>query len=349
MSANAFRAMLLVNSAAGTGHEAVAATRLRDHLAAHLPGWAVDLAVTATHEEARAHARAFVGRDSAPAALVVGGGSGTLRAVVEGAIGPDLRGAPPSAERLRIAPLRMGSGNLVAKRVGCVKDAGLPLRGIERAAAGLRAGRAVPCTLLRVDAGQRDGSTRTHLGLAMGGFGAFGRVASDVERWPRAFPRARRAVAGVLGIEAWTNLEYGGCILARGVAAAAAPSTCERIHLTHDGRERQMRLLAGLLFSFRIPEYPFDPGTTFGDGRATLHVIELPASAWRRAGLLLVPPTLVGAAEPLRLEPGRDVRIDLLDRSESVFFLDEDPETFALWLRISVAGVIAVVPGGDVA
>ena len=109
-----------------------------------------------------------------------------------------------------------------------------------------------------------------------------------------------------------------------------------------------MRLLAGLLFAFRIPEYPFDPGTNFGDGTATLHVVELPASAWRRAGLLVAPPGLVGRAEPLRIEPGRDVRIELLDRASSEFFLDEDPEPFTKWLRISVAGTIPVVPGSHV-
>ena len=178
---------------------------MRDRLATLLPGCVVELALTSTHAEIRDSARSFVARNPASSALLIGGGSGSLRAAVEGACTAVPAGNPlPSAERLRIAPLRMGSGNLVAKALGSVKDATL---GLERAAQGLRAGRDRPCTVLRVDAGMPGGGTRTSLGVAMGGFGAFGRVASDVERWPRRFPRARRVAAELMGIETWTNVE----------------------------------------------------------------------------------------------------------------------------------------------
>ena len=339
----AARVLLVVNSKSGTGHEPALGERLRDRLRAHLPDRAVDLAVTSSHAQVRDAARAFVIAGVGPDAIIVGGGSGTLRAAIEGAcLDAVVGGALPTAERLSIAPLRMGSGNLVAKALGCVKDTDL---GLERAAQALAGPKRVPGTIFRVDAGQRDGSTKTHLGAAMGGFGAFGHVATDVERWPRSFPRARRAVAGVLGIEAWTNLEFGGCILARGLASVVNASSCERVRLTQGDTTRELRLLAGLLFAFRIPEYPFEPGTRFGEGRAGLHVVELPDDPLRRAGLLIAPPGLVGSVEPLLIEPGRDVRIELLDRESSEFFLDEDPEPFTKWLRISIAGTLALVPG----
>src|SRR2546430_1305025 len=63
-------------------------------------------------------------RPAVPAVVIAGGGGGTLRAVVEGAC--DGRPALPARDTIRIGGLRMGSGNVVAKRLGVPRD---PLAG----------------------------------------------------------------------------------------------------------------------------------------------------------------------------------------------------------------------------
>ena len=331
------RALLVVSRKAGTGRREEDVEVLRARLAARLPACDVHALLARDHAEARAGALGVLRADAAPAALLVGGGSGTLRAAVEACceLGD---GTPPSHDRVRIAPLRMGSGNMVAKKLGYPRDAAASA---DAAAAGLLADRVQPAAVIRVDAG-----ARRCFGLSMAGFGAFGRVAADVERWPRSWPRARGVLARALGVETWTNVEYGACIVARCAEAALRPASCELLRLTHDGVQRELRLLAGLLFTFRIPQYPFDPGVAFGEPRATLHVVELPRTLARRLASVAWPPLLARGAEALTLDQARGATLELLDRDAAAFFVDEDAETFSRALRVSVAGTLPLVPAG---
>ena len=118
------RALLLVQSKAGTGRYAILAESLRSRLAGALPSCSeVALAITGDHAEVRERTTSFLRESSGSTALLVGGGSGTLRAAVEAACTLADGGRLPGRERVRIAPLRMGSGNLLAKRLGYPKDA----------------------------------------------------------------------------------------------------------------------------------------------------------------------------------------------------------------------------------
>ncbi|HAF18877.1 MAG TPA: hypothetical protein DCK96_03905, partial [Chloroflexi bacterium] len=66
------------------------------------------------HPEARSAAAHHASAGPRPSLVVAAGGGGTLRAVVEGVLEafPD---TPPGPDVVRLAALRMGSGNIVAR------------------------------------------------------------------------------------------------------------------------------------------------------------------------------------------------------------------------------------------
>src|SRR6266581_1763735 len=82
---------------------------------------------------------------SGPAAVIVGGGGGTLRAVVEG-ICDAAGGKLPGARQVRLGALRMGSGNVVARRLGVALE---PVDGMRQLVESLSSGRTLPCAVIR--------------------------------------------------------------------------------------------------------------------------------------------------------------------------------------------------------
>jgi hypothetical protein len=345
------RVLLIVNRAAATGHSTNLATRLLRLLQARLAGCA-DAALTLVddHPQARACARKFLSDSSAPAAILSAGGGGTLRAVIEGVCGERGPGTWPDAQRLRLGILRMGSGNLVAKQLGVPSD---PRPAVEGLAANLLAGRTVPCGIIAIELAEASapgspGSDHPHqlFGVALGGFGQFGRVPGDLARFHRHWPRLRRLGAAMLGTERFNNMEYGLCLLCRTLAGALVPSRIEEVEVTWKDRTERLRLLAGALLSFPIGTLPFDPGLRLDDAALSLHLI--PYQSRRQAlGLVLFPRASARNALQFRIEGTDIVELRLLDRAEAEFFLDEDPQVFAGRLKLKVAGTLAFVPGPE--
>src|SRR5829696_3343203 len=103
--------------------------------------------VVADHPAARARANEFLKASDAPAAVIVGGGSGTLRAVIEGLCEGRVAGELPGRERVRVGALRMGSGNPLARQFGIPQDPEAGLRGVIE---NLRAGRTAGCCAVRL-------------------------------------------------------------------------------------------------------------------------------------------------------------------------------------------------------
>jgi diacylglycerol kinase (ATP) len=139
------RLLLIVNRASGTGCDASLAARLLRELRSAAPGVGeLELALVADHPSTRLATRAFLAGSDRPAAVIVGGGGGTLRAAVEG-VADNAGGALPGADRVVLGALRMGSGNVIARRLGVPKD---PIAGIRVLGAALEAGRSEPCPVI---------------------------------------------------------------------------------------------------------------------------------------------------------------------------------------------------------
>jgi hypothetical protein len=339
------RFLLVVNRSAGIGHGDAVVGRLRAMLTKLLGEQAtLRVEVVADHSAARACAREFLDASEVPALILVGGGGGTLRAVIEGLCDGSEEGRLPGRERVLIGALRMGSGNVLARQFGIPRDPEAGLRGIIE---NLRAGRTVPCCVMRCESGTRGEKTEVHYGVTLGGFGQLGRVPGDLVRWEHRLPAAHEAAATLLGIERLTNVEYALALLIRSASSALfGGSTLEKVEVRTSDQIEVMRLLAGVAMNFPFEAFPVDPGVSAEEEVLSLHLI--PYSG-RLSTLLLIlaPRWLLRGALRVRIEGHQRVEIRPLDRDTVEFFLDEDPMTFHGRLSLEVAGSLAFVPGSE--
>jgi hypothetical protein len=339
------RILLIVNRSAGVGHGRATVEELRAMLV-KLSGSraALQVEVVEDHGAARARANEFLAASEAPALIVAGGGGGTLRAVIEGLCEGSEAGRLPGRERVLIGALRMGSGNVLARQFGVPRDPEAGLRGIIE---NLRAGRSVPCCVMRCEAGVGGGRSEVRYAATLGGFGQLGCVPGDLARWERRFQGAHDVAAGRFGIERLTNVEYALALLIRSASAALlGGSAAEKVEVRTRDRREVMRLLAGVAMSFPVRMLPVDPGVRAEDEALSLHLIPYPGRL-RSLALVLAPRRLLRGALRIRLEGPERVEIRALDRDVVEFFLDEDPMTFHGQITLQVAGSLAFVPGPE--
>ena len=122
-----------------------------------------------------------------------------MRAVIEGICGQRDASTPlPGRERVRVGALRMGSGNVLAKQFGVPRD---PVAGLRGLLENLKAGRTVPCCVMRCEVWKSSGHSELHHAATLGGLGQFGRIPSDLARWHARLPGLRASTARLFGIE----------------------------------------------------------------------------------------------------------------------------------------------------
>jgi diacylglycerol kinase family enzyme len=334
------RVLLIVNTTSGTGRGARVVAGLRAVLDAEVEAGAAEVVAVADHADARRRAHAFAARTPGRCAVVVAGGNGTVRAAVEGiaaALGPT------GGERVVLAALRLGSGNLFARHFGAPADPEAALRGI---LANLRDGRLTRCGLVRCDVEDADGGRRTLHATSLVAFGALGRVPSDLARWHGALPRVHRALARALGIERLTRLEYALAFALRAARAALSRGRGERLRVVVGGRARRACLLAGAIAKLDVPALPLRPRPRPEEPALSLALLDRLPLASLVAGLLR-PRRLARRARVATLGPGEPLRLETAGGAPARFFLDEDPESFGRALTVQLAGPIPVAPGPD--
>ena len=308
------RVLLIVNSASGTGSGPALPAQLLGALrdsAGRLRE--IELALVRDHPAARVAARSFLAASDGPAAVIVAGGGGTLRAAVEGVFDADL-----AACQTWIGALRMGSGNVIARRLGVARD---PLVGARQLGTALRLGRTAERPVLRCELGTAAGTLDVRHAVVMCGLGQWGRTSGDLARWHGRMGRSRAAAAALAGLERVNHLEYVAAAGGRLLEAAVWPAACERVEVSFGGAAERYRLLAGTVMTAPIGGIPFDPRVGAGEVAA---------------GALLVPRG--GRPRRYRLAPGEPLRIRLLDRRAVELFLDEDPEVAHREISLHVAG-----------
>jgi len=314
-------ALLILNRASGTGHPAALVETLGNAIRSSY-GSALDLEtmVIETHPDARAAASEFARFASRPSLLVAAGGGGTLRAVVEGVMDAFPK-APPPEDVIRLAALRLGSGNVVARTLGIPLD---PVEGARQVGRGFASGSTKACGVIRCRFGTSSGGSDVRYAVTMCGLGQWGRVPGDIALWRQRHGSGRKRAASLIGLERVNGLEYVAFGAARMLAGTLAASRCELVEI--DGG-RRMRLLAAVALNLPLPPLP-DPGVEMGDDAAGLIVAPRLQRPFKR-----------------RLEPGKPFEVRLLDRKSVEFFLDEDPERAHGWLKLEMAGLLAFVPG----
>jgi Diacylglycerol kinase catalytic domain len=339
------RILLIVNRTAGTGHGRAIVDRLRTMLAEFSDERVtLRVEVVGDHPAARASANAFLTASNAPAVIIVGGGSGTLRAVIEGLCQGSAEGELPGRDRIRVGALRMGSGNPLARQFGVPQDPEVGLRGIIE---NLRAGRTAPCCVLRCEVGMPNGGFEVHYAATMGGFGQFGRTPGDLVRWHGLLPAPRALAAKLLGIERLNNVEYVLAVLFRSASCAfLGNSATEVVEVRADNCKEVLPLLAGVAMNFPFKELPVDPGVRVEYEALSLYLIPFTgrSSALR---LVLTPQRLIRGVLRIKVSKFKRVEIRLIERDATEFFLDEDPMIFHGRLSLQVAGSLAFVPGPE--
>jgi len=314
-------ALLILNRASGTGHPASVADQLAKALqSGYGSSLQVQTVVVDDHPQARSAATSYAAAAPRPSLVVAAGGGGTLRAVVEGVL-EAFPAAPPGPELVRLAALRMGSGNVVARGLGIPRD---PLAAARQVGDGLARNVTKPVAVIRCAHGLPGGGTATRHAVTMCGLGQWGLVPGDISRWRERHMLGRRRAASLVGLERVNAFEYVVFGAARMLVGTVSRSRCAMVEI--DGA-RQIRLLALAALNLPLPPLP-DPGVAMGDEAIGLTVVPRLGRPFRR-----------------RLEAGDSFALRLLDRDSVEFFLDEDPEKATGWLRLDVGGVLAFVPG----
>jgi len=319
------RILLLFNRASGSGHSRRLLDRVQQAFRTELDGRReLSVETVDDHPAARSLTRDFFTGAQGASVIVAGGGGGTLRAVVEGVCDASPRALPGPA-RLRLGALRLGSGNVVAKRFGIPSD---PIQAARELASAVQARRSAPCGVLRCRFGTASGGEDVRHAVTMCGLGQFGRTPGVLARWHRFLGDRRKALVGFAGIERVNDFEYVAAATGRLAASLAYPRLCERVEIGLQGRRERFRLLAGVVMKFPIRGIPFDPGVEIGEAAA---------------GVCLLP--LLGRPRVARIDRRHSLRLRLLDRESVEFFLDEDPEQAYRELSVEVAGRLAFLPG----
>jgi diacylglycerol kinase family enzyme len=335
------RALLIINRNAGTGQADALTETLTLLFSRGLDRLSqVRVEQVSNHAAARACVAEFMSESEASALVVAGGGGGTLRATIEGICDACVSNELPGPQRVRVAALRMGSGNVLAKQLGIPRDPTVALNGL---LTNLKAGRTVPCCVMRCETCTTSGNCMVHHAVTLGGLGQFGRIPSDLARWHTRFPNLHKTAAR-FGVEKFTNVEYAVSLLLRSISCILAPDQAEAVELQFQDKTERFQLLSGVVMNFPIAALPFDPGVTVEDEVLSVYLVPL-RGRFSPLRQLAAPKGLIPHTHRIRLEKNERLVIRFIDHECVEFFLDEDPVTTYKQLSFEVAGSLAFVPG----
>lgn len=335
------RVLLIANRRSGTGATETHIDALNRLLREHLPAAELTSRTVDEHHQVGSVAGEFLDAAATPGAILVCGGGGTLRAVIETLFAANEH----TRNAMRIGPLRMGSGNVLARQLSVPRD---PKEAIADFTSALKTGRSVPgCVMACSVSGDGTPRTaRTHYAVTLGGFGQFGQIPADLALSHRRWPRLHRLWARVLGIERLTNIEYACALLRRSMAGALFPSRFEQIEIKQGHRVEQFRLLSGALLNFPLRALPFKTNLRLEEPELELHAVPF-CGRWHALSLVFTPREAVRRERVFRIAPDMPLEMRLLDRSVTGFFLDEDPEAWSGTLQLRLAGRVAFLPGRE--
>ena len=341
--------LLIVNRPSGTGRSAADLDKLRQAFETHFaPANARVFQVTEGHESVLQITREFLRANPGPHCLLAGGGGGTTRAVINGLLAECTPGSAGLAAA-RVGVLRLGSGNLIAKRLGMPAD---PVAGVRLLAEGLSAGRVQTGWAYRCTFHLPDGEQRLEHGLALGSLGQFARVPAEVEHWKKTHLELMRKATRLVPLEAITNAQYGLVSLRHAIGVAVQPGWAERIEVRQSGRVDQLRLLAGVLVHFDLPQIPVRTGCRLDEPRLTLGL--LPFDSRRQLlGALGHWRDLAGSLRQYSITPEAPLEVRYVGPEMATVALDEDTITSAArrltWEVVGPLGFITALTESETA
>jgi hypothetical protein len=302
--------LLVVNQPSGNGRTTEEIEHLQNDFHqtfAPIP-WR-SFALTTRHDEVVCLTRSFLNIFPGPWLLVSGGGGGTNRAVVQGALTEVKKGAVRSDD-VQISALRLGSGNLLPRQFGLPREPSVAMQGIVD---DLFAGRHSPCCVYRCTFHYPDGQTRDCYGLTMAGVGQFARVPDDIKQWRDKHVGLMQWTSQRVSLESINTFQYVAFSLLRAASCFIQPGRAELIEVRQNGNRDRFRLFSGILVNFDFPQLPFQGGCALDEPRLVLCLIPL-AGRGQTISTLLSWPNLNGRLRKYEITPDRPAHRDSIFR-----------------------------------
>jgi diacylglycerol kinase family enzyme len=272
--------------------------------------------------------------------LISGGGGGTSRAMIQGLLNQVERGRL-SLDDAQVSSLRLGSGNVVPKHFDLPAA---PVQALREIAEGMVRERHHPCCVYRCKFYAADGAVKNVYGMTLGALGPFARVPADAQRAKTQHRRWLRVASCFLSLEQITTLQYVAFGLSRTAACVIAPSKADLIAIRYEHTQEQLRIVAGLLLNFDVPQLPVRAQCAISDGRLSLCLVPC-LSRRQTLETLWHWRTLGQAVRRYELTPERPIDITFLGPSSTVIALDEDTFRAPTHLKLEVAGTVKFITG----
>ncbi|MBN2441061.1 MAG: hypothetical protein JXJ04_06935 [Spirochaetales bacterium] len=332
--------LFIINAKAGSGYG-------KDYID-ELIGMAEDLfhlhctfskAIAADHPGITGITKAFLEKNSNEKIIIAGGGGGTLSAVITAVCALKDTASTP-LPHVRIGALRMGSGNVIAKKMGIPKD---PKRGLKIIAEGIMQKKMSPVCIGRFNFVSHTGNPTIVYGATLMGFGDFGHIPGDVARFQKRHSVIHKVLVKVFGIEKTNTIEYLGLLFKRSLYRFVNPETIKEITVAQKGLFYTEKIISGVIMNFPIKQLPLGPAITMSDEQLYLHSIQCD----RRID------SIVSVFQPRKLKsvsfhitPGESAEIRFPDSGGEELFIDEDPYLIKDTISISIAGTLNFITSG---
>jgi hypothetical protein len=335
--------LFIINTAAGTGYSSSDVTDLISFAESHLgPSYLLYAKEADNHKKVTEIIEAFLSDSHNPKIIIAGGGGGTLSAVITGIY--NMSGKVQRTEgSLKVAALRMGSGNVLAKKLGIHKN---PYEGLQQIIDGIKNNMVKKVCVGRFDFTSNNFSPCTVFGSTLMGFGEFGRVSGAISRFHKKHPVIHRCLANLSGIEFLPTFEYVCLLVVRSFIRLISPGRIRRITIKRKGQTFSKKIISGFVMNFPVKAIPVNPGIGLSDEALFFYAVPY----IKRMDLFT---SITGRQKgrPVSFFVTKDqpvsIGFDVDTRKPAEFFIDEDPFFVRGTITISVAGMLDFITGPD--
>jgi hypothetical protein len=335
--------LFIINTKAGTGYSSSDIAELIAFAALNLGrSYVLYVKETDNHKKVTEITEAFLSASYNRKIIIAGGGGGTLSAVITGIYNKSGR-VQITGDSLRVAALRMGSGNVLAKKLGIHKNS---YEGMRQIIDGIKNNVVKKVCVGRFDFTGSNLSPRTVFGSTLMGFGEFGKVPGAISRFHKKHPVIHRCLAKLSGVEFLTTCEYVCLLVIRSLFRLISTERIRSITISMKGQSFSKKIISGFVMNFPVKAIPVNPGIGLSDEALFFYAVPYT----KRLDLFTsITGKQKGRPVSFLVTKDQPVSIGFGDaiRTPAEFFIDEDPFFAQGTITISVAGMLDFITGTE--
>ena len=326
--------LFIINAKAGSGYqkeyidELITLAKQRFH-----DEFTFNKAIAGDHPAIIRLTKAFIRKNNRDKIIIAGGGGGTISAVITAVC--ELKASIISSlPCIQIGALRMGSGNVIAKKLGIPKD---PKKGLESIADGIIQKNVTPICIGRFKFINDKGTLKNVYGATLMGFGEFGYVPGDVTRFRKRHPVMHILLVKFFGMEVANSIEYIGLNLWRSFYRVIFPHSIKRMKISTKRMSYSEKIISGVVMNFPIKQLPIHSEIGMSDECLYLHAIRYKHRL----------DAIFSDFQPHKLKSvrfnitqGKSAEIVFPGYEITEFFIDEDPYFVKDTISITIAGTL---------